>query len=71
MLGNVATFPEYRMTGLGQACVDAVMAWFREETAVTSVELFATDEGRRRYVGHGFVDHPIAHLRVPIPRGDR
>lgn len=70
MLGNVATFPEYRMTGLGQACVDAVMAWFREETAVTSVELFATAEGRRRYAAHGFADHPVAHLRVAIPRGD-
>lgn len=68
MLGNVATFPEYRMTGLGQACVDAVMAWFRDETDVSSVELFATPEGRRRYAAHGFTEHEFPQLRVTLDR---
>lgn len=68
MLGNVATFPQYRMTGLGQGCVDAVMDWFRDETDVTSVELFATPEGRRRYEVHGFATHEFPHLRVDIDR---
>ena len=68
MLGNVATFPQYRMTGLGQGCVDAVMEWFRTQTDVTSVELFATPEGRRRYESHGFGPHAFAHLRVAIDR---
>lgn len=68
MLGNVATFPEYRMTGLGQACVDAVMEWFRNETEVSSVELFATLEGHRRYTKHGFTQHEFPHLRVTIDR---
>lgn len=68
VLGNVATFPEYRMGGLGQACVDAVMTWFREETDVTSVELFATPEGRRRYEGYGFTEHEFPQLRLAIDR---
>lgn len=68
MLGNVATFPEYRMTGLGQACIDAVMTWFRDETDATAVELFATRDGRRRYLSHGFTDHEYPHMRVAIDR---
>lgn len=68
MLGNVATFPEYRMTGLGQACVDAVMDWFREETDVSTVELVATPGGHRRYAKHGFREHEFPHLRVTIDR---
>ncbi len=70
ILGNVVTFPEYRMGGLAQACIDAVMQWFREETDATGVELFATQEGRRRYLGHGFTDHEFPQLRVALPRAD-
>lgn len=68
LLLNVATFPQYRMTGLGQACVDAVMEWFRESTDVTSVEVFATTDGRRRYEAHGFAEHALPSLRLAIDR---
>ncbi|MEI2777072.1 MAG: GNAT family N-acetyltransferase [Tetrasphaera sp.] len=68
VLGNVATFPEHRMTGLGQGCVDAVMEWFRESTAVTSVELFATPDGRRRYEAYGFTEHEFPQMRLTIDR---
>lgn len=68
VLGNVATFPEYRMGGLGHACVEAVMTWFREQTDVTSVELFAPPEGRRRYLVLGFTDHEFPQMRLSIDR---
>lgn len=68
MLGSVATFPEYRMTGLGQACIDDVMSWFVEQTEVTTVELNATPQGRRRYLSHGFVETAYPQMRLKIPR---
>ncbi len=68
LLGNVATFPEFRKTGLAQRCVDEVMRWFREDTAVTSVDVFATPEGRGLYAAHGFVDHRFPAMRVHVER---
>lgn len=68
MVTNVATFPQYRMTGLGQGCVDAVMAWFRDETDVSQVSLNASAEGRRRYLAHGFREVDFPEMRVRIDR---
>src|SRR5262245_58136951 len=42
LLNNVATEPEARRQGLARACVEGVLAWFREETEASVVELFAT-----------------------------
>lgn len=67
-LGNVATFPEYRKTGLAQRCVDEVMRWFEEETQVTTVDVFATPEGRGLYAARGFVENRFPAMRVRIER---
>lgn len=71
MLTNVATFPQYRMTGLGQGCVDAVMAWFRDETEVGQVSLNATPEGLRRYLPHGFAEVTFPEMRATLDRAVR
>ena len=60
---NVSTEPSARRRGYARACVEAVMAWFLEETAVTRVGLAATEDGRAMYEELGFAE-PHGHELV-------
>lgn len=60
---NVSTEPGSRRRGYARACVEAVMAWFLDETTVTRVGLAATAEGRGMYEALGFAE-PHGHELV-------
>jgi GNAT superfamily N-acetyltransferase len=68
LLNNVATQPEARRRGLARACVNDVMAWFRDETRASVVELFATGEGAALYEDLGFVRTAWPAMRLRLDR---
>jgi GNAT superfamily N-acetyltransferase len=68
LLNNVATQPEARRQGLARACVVSVLDWFRDETAATVVELFATGEGAGLYEELGFSRTAWPAMRLRLPR---
>ncbi|MFJ7494340.1 GNAT family N-acetyltransferase [Streptomyces sp. NPDC097727] len=69
-VSNVSTDPRRRRRGHARVCLDALLAWFREEAHVTVVNLNATGDGAALYESYGFVAprHPALQLRtVPAP----
>ncbi len=68
LVSNVATLPEHRGQGLAAACTDDLLAWFRERTDVTRVDLFATPAGARIYTPRGFVANGFPAMRWNLPR---
>lgn len=68
LISNVATLPQHRGHGLAAACTDDLLAWFRERTDVTRVDLFATPAGARIYEPRGFVANDFPAMRWSIPR---
>lgn len=69
-VSNVSTDPRRRRLGHARACVDALLAWFRQETCVTVVDLNATGDGAGLYASFGFVPprHPSLRLRTARPQ---
>ncbi|GAB3053628.1 GNAT family N-acetyltransferase [Intrasporangium mesophilum] len=68
LLNNVATEPHARRHGLARACVEGVLAWFRDETPATVIELFATGEGAGLYEDLGFTRTAWPAMRLRLPR---
>ena len=68
LLNNVATQPEARRRGLARTCVQGVMAWFRDETPASVVELFATGEGAGLYEELGFTRTAWPAMRLRLAR---
>ncbi len=68
LVSNVATVPASRGRGLAAACTDALLAWFGDETDVTRVDLFATDDGARIYRERGFRVSRFPAMRLAVPR---
>ena len=68
LLFNVATLPAYRGRGLARECTDAVLDWFRDDTDVTRVDLFATPEGSGIYRARGFLEVPQPAMRWRLDR---
>lgn len=68
LLNNVATEPHARRQGLARTCVEAVLAWFRDETPASVVELFATGEGAGLYEELGFSRTAWPAMRLRLPR---
>ncbi|WP_299441188.1 GNAT family N-acetyltransferase [uncultured Phycicoccus sp.] len=68
LISNVATLPEHRGRGFAAACTDELLAWFRERTDVTRVDLFATPAGARIYGPRGFVANGFPAMRWSLPR---
>jgi GNAT superfamily N-acetyltransferase len=54
LISNVATRHTHRRLGLAAACTDDLLHWFRHDTDVTRVDLFATPGGARLYSPRGF-----------------
>ncbi len=65
-LMNVATEPAHRGRGLATACSGAVLAWFDEFTAVTSVTLDSTPEATPIYERFGFRVSACDSLVLPL-----
>lgn len=68
LVANVVTHPDARRRGHARACLEALVAWFRDETDVGRLELFATGEGSGLYEEVGFHRHEWPAMRMPLTR---
>ncbi|MEU6392062.1 GNAT family N-acetyltransferase [Streptomyces sp. NPDC046939] len=60
---NVCTDPEHRRRGYSRACVEALLAWYRER-GVRRVDLHATAQGEPLYASLGFTRTPSPAMRL-------
>ncbi len=67
LISNIATLPGYRGRGLAADVTDALLAWFREETDVSRVDLFATPGGAAIYTPRGFTARGFPSMSLPMP----
>ncbi len=68
---NMSTDPRRRRLGYARVCLDALLAWFREETQAGVVNLNATGDGIGLYRSLGFTEprYPALQLRVTRAAG--
>lgn len=66
---NVSTDPRFRGRGYARACLDALLAWFRDETEARVINLNATSDGTALYRSLGFTEprYPALQLRLARP----
>ncbi|MFZ3570757.1 GNAT family N-acetyltransferase [Streptomyces sp. BH097] len=62
---NVCTDPAYRRRGYSRACMDALLAWFKER-GVRRVDLHASAEGEPLYSALGFARTPAPAMRLTL-----
>jgi GNAT superfamily N-acetyltransferase len=63
-IANVVTAPDFRSRGIARACMNALLTWFADETAATTVRLAATSGGEALYRGLGFTEPRDLILQV-------
>ena len=51
---NMSTLPAHRRRGYARACLEALLEWFRDETAARVITLNATPDGIALYQAVGF-----------------
>lgn len=62
---SVATDPSRRHRGHARACMEAVLAWFRDDTEAQIVELKASPDGAALYAALGFrITDPTLRLTL-------
>jgi ribosomal protein S18 acetylase RimI-like enzyme len=63
---NISTDPRRRRRGHARACLEALLAWFRDETEADVINLNATGDGLELYRSVGFVvpRFPALQLRM-------
>jgi GNAT superfamily N-acetyltransferase len=63
---NMSTDPRYRRLGYARACLEALLAWFRDETEARVIRLNATSDGLPLYRSLGFTEqgNPALHLKL-------
>jgi GNAT superfamily N-acetyltransferase len=63
---NMSTAPGHRRLGYARACLEALLAWFRDETEARVINLNATPDGIALYRSLGFdaPRHPGLQLRL-------
>ncbi|PRW62684.1 GNAT family N-acetyltransferase [Actinopolyspora mortivallis] len=66
-ISNVVTAAPYRRRGYARACVRQLLDWFRAETEVADIDLFATGEGSNMYREFGFEARPYPAMRLRLP----
>ncbi|MEU6842261.1 GNAT family N-acetyltransferase [Streptomyces sp. NPDC046716] len=64
-LFNVSTDPDHRRRGYSRACVEALLAWYKEHE-VHRVELLATADGEPLYSSLGFARTPAPAMRLTL-----
>jgi GNAT superfamily N-acetyltransferase len=66
---NMSTDPRCRRRGYARACLDALLAWFRDETEARVINLNAAGDGTALYRSLGFTDprYPALQLRLVRP----
>ncbi|WP_085214323.1 GNAT family N-acetyltransferase [Streptomyces sp. Amel2xC10] len=63
---SVATDPETRRRGYARACMESLLAWFRER-GVPQVDLNASAAAEPLYASLGFVRKPDPSMRLTFP----
>jgi ribosomal protein S18 acetylase RimI-like enzyme len=63
---NLSTDPWCRRRGYARACLDTLLAWFRDETEARVINLNATSDGTALYRSLGFTEprYPALQLRL-------
>jgi ribosomal protein S18 acetylase RimI-like enzyme len=66
---NMSTDPQCRRRGYARACLDALLAWFRDETEARVIDLNATGDAIATYRSLGFTEprYPALQLRLVHP----
>ena len=66
---NMSTDPACRRYGYARACLDALLAWFRDETEARVINLNAAGDGIALYRSLGFTEprFPALQLRLTRP----
>jgi GNAT superfamily N-acetyltransferase len=69
LIFNMSTDPRRRRLGFARACLDALLAWFRDETEARVINLNASGDGIALYRSLGFTDprYPALQLRLGPP----
>jgi GNAT superfamily N-acetyltransferase len=65
---NMSTDPRCRRRGYARACLDALLAWFRDETEARVINLNATGEGTALYRSLGFTEPRYLALQLRLGR---
>jgi len=61
---NMSTLPAHRSRGYARACLEALLEWFRDETAARVINLNATQDGIALYRSMGFSEPRFAALQL-------
>ena len=63
---NMSTDPRFRRLGYARACLEALLAWFRDETEALVIKLNATNDGIALYRSLGFTEpgNPALQLKL-------
>ena len=61
---NMSTDPACRHRGYARACLDALLAWFRDETEARVINLNATGDGIALYRSLGFAEPRFPALQL-------
>jgi GNAT superfamily N-acetyltransferase len=66
---NMSTDPRCRRRGYARACLDALLAWFRDETEARVINLNATGDSIAMYRSLGFTEprYPTLQIRLAGP----
>ena len=66
---NMSSAPTHRRLGYARACLEALLAWFADETEARVINLFASQDGIALYRSLGFdaPQHPGLELRLTRP----
>ena len=66
---NMSTDPRCRRRGYARGCLDALLAWFRDETQAQVINLNTTGDGIALYRSVGFTEprFPVLQLRLAGP----
>jgi GNAT superfamily N-acetyltransferase len=68
---NMSTDPRCRRLGCARACLDALLAWFRDETEARVINLNATGDGIDLYRSLGFAEPRYPALQLKLERPGR
>jgi GNAT superfamily N-acetyltransferase len=68
---NMSTDPRCRRLGYARACLEALLAWFRDETEARVIKLNATSDGIPLYRSLGFTEPGNPALQLKLDSGLR
>lgn len=65
---NMSTYPQFRRSGYARACLEALLAWFRDETEARVISLNATTDGMALYRSLAFTEPRNTVLQLRLDR---